>query len=607
MSAENDEAPERLSGTVSLYNKYRPKRFSELVGQDDIAETIRVSIAKGGFPHAIMLSGPRGCGKTTTARIIASALNCPNGSNGEPCAECDICLAIQNGDFPGSVHELNAADNRGINDMRELIANINLAPQTKFKVYILDECHQLTAEASSLLLKYLEQPPLDNIVFILATTDIDKVLDTILSRTVVQTFRLLDKTSLTSLVKSVAKKEGMELSEEEVKLVVSNGRGSARDTLSQLQIYRMGGKLSDNSEASELIPRIIKAAVSRNLADALVAIAEAEKEKYLNARLVAEELLVFYRDALLYQTHPDLVMVYNDLDKILARAASENADHTLIRNMEIISECLSKMRTSGSARVALEGCIARIIVDPAGDQYSGLVEMIRRLQLNVTSLKNGFSDLASKIGVESTISDDIWAASADSKSVDNFPGEGTETPVRRRRRGDAPRRRKIAEEDAQEDEQTKSADPEPEEEERPRRRRRSDSAPRHRRRSEDIEGEQEDSEDESKMKTQEESENDQVEESSVEDDDEPEEASESDQDSAKQSTMEEDTARFAGKFEEAIETLSGRAKILVLEGDWGVRDGKFIIKTERRLPKTSQDKLLAKLGDDTIFEVNTEE
>ena len=177
--------------TQSLYRRYRPRRFSEVKGQDHVVRALRTSVAEGREGQAYLFSGPRGTGKTTSARILAKVLNCENPQDGEPCCECESCLAVERG-VSYDVHELDAASNNGVDAMRDLIEKASLGTPGRHKVYILDEVHMLSGAAEAALLKTLEEPP-PHVVFVLATTDPQKMSDTIRSRTQHLQFHLLPR------------------------------------------------------------------------------------------------------------------------------------------------------------------------------------------------------------------------------------------------------------------------------------------------------------------------------------------------------------------------------------------------------------------------------
>src|SRR5579862_1465390 len=216
----------------SLYRRYRPQRFDEVRGQDHVTLALRNAVRDGKVAHAYLFSGPRGTGKTSTARILAKALNCAAPVDGEPCSRCDSCLAIARG-ASFDVHELDAASNNGVEAMRELVARAALSTPGRWKVYIVDEVHMLSTAASNALLKTLEEPP-GHVVFVLATTDPQKVLPTIRSRTQHFEFHLLPPGLLGDLLGDVSADAGLELPEGAIDVAVRRGRGSARDALSVL-------------------------------------------------------------------------------------------------------------------------------------------------------------------------------------------------------------------------------------------------------------------------------------------------------------------------------------------------------------------------------------
>src|SRR3954462_205659 len=231
----------------SLYRRYRPQRFSEVRGQDHVTRALQNAVREGRVAHAYMFSRPRGTGKTSTARILAKALNCTNPQGGEPCCECESCIQVQRG-ASLDVVELDAASNRKLDEMRDLLSRVALGTPGRWKVYIIDEVHQLTADASSALLKTLEEPP-GHVIFVLATTDPQKVLPTIRSRTQHFEVHLLPASDLESLVDDIVADAGLELSPEGRTYVLRAGAGSARDTLSALDRVVAAGGVPDSVDA----------------------------------------------------------------------------------------------------------------------------------------------------------------------------------------------------------------------------------------------------------------------------------------------------------------------------------------------------------------------
>ncbi|MFZ0664325.1 MAG: DNA polymerase III subunit gamma/tau, partial [Acidimicrobiales bacterium] len=223
----------------SLYRRFRPQRFSEVLGQEFVSLALQNAVREERVGHAYLFSGPRGTGKTSTARILAKALNCANPVDGEPCGVCPSCIEIAAGSSL-DVHELDAASNNGVEAMRDLVSRAALGTPGRWKVYIVDEVHMLSAAASNALLKTLEEPP-GHVIFVLATTDPQKVLPTIRSRTQHYEFRLIGPDVLQSLLENVSSKAGLELPEHAVEAAVRRGKGSARDALSVLDQVAAAG------------------------------------------------------------------------------------------------------------------------------------------------------------------------------------------------------------------------------------------------------------------------------------------------------------------------------------------------------------------------------
>lgn len=223
----------------TLYRKYRSQRFAELVGQEMAVRVLRNSLQRGRISHAYLMCGPRGTGKTSVARIFAKALNCPNASEGDCCGVCDVCTAIAQGTAVDVV-EMDAASNRGIDDVRELAARVQRGPLSfQRKVYIIDEVHMITKEGFNALLKTLEEPP-PHVVFCLCTTDPGKLPVTILSRCIRLDFQRIALPALAAHLRYIAAAEGMELTEEAALRLAALGEGSARDAISlldQLTVY----------------------------------------------------------------------------------------------------------------------------------------------------------------------------------------------------------------------------------------------------------------------------------------------------------------------------------------------------------------------------------
>lgn len=228
---------------ITLYRKYRPKDFSEVYGEEGIIRAIKNGLRENKMPHAYLFCGPRGVGKTTTARLIAKGLNCiTNGITDNPCNKCDVCREIDAGTFFDLI-EIDAASNRGIDEIRDLKDKINYQPvKGRKKVYIIDEVHMLTKEAFNALLKTLEEPPA-HVLFILATTEPDKILDTIISRCQRYDFSAMTVEDMSARISQIADKEGITIDNESMKLIYEKSGGSMRDAVSVFEkvvSYSMG-------------------------------------------------------------------------------------------------------------------------------------------------------------------------------------------------------------------------------------------------------------------------------------------------------------------------------------------------------------------------------
>src|SRR5688500_5028448 len=278
-------------GYQALYRRYRSKRFGELRGQDHVVRALRTAVAEDRVGHAYLFSGPRGTGKTSTARILAKALNCEDLQGGEPCGVCASCVAMQAG-TSYDLQELDAASNNKVEDVRALIERVALGSPGRTKVYILDEVHMLSAGASNALLKTLEEPP-DHVVFVLATTDPQKVLPTIRSRTQHFEFHLLPAAELDEHVRWIIADAGLDVAAEAVDDIVRAGAGSARDALSALDQVAVGGTADRGSEVDDLLTALLDRDTGRSLAAVAAAVTAGRDPKVLATDLVSRLRDVF--------------------------------------------------------------------------------------------------------------------------------------------------------------------------------------------------------------------------------------------------------------------------------------------------------------------------
>jgi len=240
--------------SLVLYRKYRPQRFSEIIGQEHIVRTLTNAISSDMVSHAYLFSGPRGTGKTTIARLLAKSLNCQNRKEGEfePCNQCTSCREITEGNSLDLI-EIDAASHRGIDEIRELRDGIKFAPtRSKYKVFIIDECHQLSKDAANALLKTLEEPP-PHAIFILATTEVHKMIPTILSRCQRFDFRKLTVPEIVKKLETISKKEKVKIEKAALELIAFNSAGSIRDAESLLdQIFTFAGEVKGTIKSEDI-------------------------------------------------------------------------------------------------------------------------------------------------------------------------------------------------------------------------------------------------------------------------------------------------------------------------------------------------------------------
>lgn len=358
----------------SLYRRYRPRRFSEVRGQQHLVDALRNAVVEDRLGHAYLFSGPRGTGKTSTARILAKVLNCEAPIDGEPCCECASCLSIEAGNS-FDVHELDAASNNGVDAIRELIARAALGTPGRTKVYILDEVHMLSTAASNALLKTLEEPP-DHVVFVLATTDPQKVLPTIRSRTQHFEVTLLSAADLEGLVDHVVADAGLELSPEGRAHVLRAGAGSARDTLSALdRVVAAGGVPAGDDAVDELV----EALCDRDTGRALIAV-EGALARGRNPRVLGESLISQLRDVFLAAVGADLSRLTDtDRARVTDQAGRLGAVGAT-RALETLGDAFVGIQDALDPRIPLEVALVRLTRADADTSLASLADRITRLE-----------------------------------------------------------------------------------------------------------------------------------------------------------------------------------------------------------------------------------
>jgi DNA polymerase-3 subunit gamma/tau len=381
--------------SVALYRKYRPATFAEVVGQEHVTEPLSTALAAGRINHAYLFSGPRGCGKTSSARILARSLNCEQGPTPTPCGVCDSCVALApNGPGNMDVTELDAASHGGVDDTRELRDRAFYAPaQSRYRIFIVDEAHMVTTAGFNALLKIVEEPP-EHLIFVFATTEPEKVLPTIRSRTHHYPFRLLAPRTMRSLLERICAQEDVTVDDAVYPLVIRAGGGSPRDTLSVLDQLLAGadGNQVEYRRALALLGATDVAliddavdALAAGDAAALFGAVEAVIDAGHDPRRFATDLLDRFRDLIVLQSVPDaaargVVDAPEDVLERMRDQATRVGTATLTRYAEVVHAGLGEMRGATAPRLLLEVVCARLLLPSASDTESALLQRVERIE-----------------------------------------------------------------------------------------------------------------------------------------------------------------------------------------------------------------------------------
>ncbi|HKX69279.1 MAG TPA: DNA polymerase III subunit gamma and tau, partial [Intrasporangium sp.] len=378
---------------TALYRRYRPERFADVIGQEHVTEPLMQALRTGRVGHAYLFSGPRGCGKTTSARILARCLNCEQGPTPEPCGECESCVALARGG-PGSVDviEIDAASHGGVDDARDLRERASYGPaQSRYKIYIIDEAHMVTPQGFNALLKIVEEPP-EHVKFVFATTEPEKVIGTIRSRTHHYPFRLVPPAKLTAYMERLLEQEGVSVAPGVLSFVVRAGGGSVRDSLSVLdQLIAGSGPegLTYESAVSllgftdgELLDATIDALAA---GDGAATFRQVDKviESGHDPRRFIEDLLERLRDLIIVAavSEPGQVLrgvPEDQLERMRVQQAAFGPG-ALSRAADIVNTGLTEMTGATAPRMQLELICARILL-PAASGEQGYAARLDRLE-----------------------------------------------------------------------------------------------------------------------------------------------------------------------------------------------------------------------------------
>jgi DNA polymerase III subunit gamma/tau len=387
--------------SLALYRKYRPATFAEVRGQEHVTEPLRQALRSGRINHAYLFSGPRGCGKTSSARILARSLNCVNGPTPDPCGVCDSCVALAPSG-PGSIDviEIDAASHGGVDDARDLREHAFYAPVAgRYKIYIIDEAHMVTQQGFNALLKLVEEPP-PHLKFIFATTEPDKVIPTIRSRTHHYPFRLMAPSVMRDLTEEILNSEHVTFDPAVLPLVVRAGSGSARDTLSILDQLLAG---SDESgiryDRAVALLGYTDASLLDEIVDAFAAADGAAVFRAVNRviegghepRRFATDMLDRFRDLIVLASVPDaistgLLDVPPDRAEALRGQAERYGLASLTRAADLVATGLDQMRGATSPRLLLELMCAQVLLPAAASDERSLLARLERLEAGTAAV-----------------------------------------------------------------------------------------------------------------------------------------------------------------------------------------------------------------------------
>ncbi len=413
------------SNYVVVARRYRPQRFSELVGQEHVARALAGAITSGRVGHAYLFTGARGVGKTSAARILAKALNCERGPTPEPCNECDLCQSVSRGDDV-DVLEIDGASNRGIDEIRQLRQNVNVRPsRARYKIYIIDEVHMLTREAFNALLKTLEEPP-EHVKFIFCTTEPEKVPITVISRCQRFDFAGIQSRSIAERLRQIVETEGLEAEDEALEILARRAGGSMRDSQSLLeQLLAFGGQKITAADVHRMLGTAAQGRlttllehIARRDGAAAIGTLDAALAEGVDVGQLLDQLLGYLRDAMILSVGGPAELLLNTSpseEPVVKALAGQLGVETVLAMMQIVDQALARMRVSTYRRTLAELAVVRMCS----------LENLQDISLAIRQMAGGTAKLQA-----------VGVSSAPGQSVRPPPPSAPSSPVPVRSRSD---------------------------------------------------------------------------------------------------------------------------------------------------------------------------
>lgn len=380
----------------ALYRKYRPRFFRDVAGQEHITSVLSKEVSEKTFGHAYLFTGSRGIGKTTCAKILAKAVNCPFEKDGEPCGECEICRGIDEGSLL-DITEMDAASNRNIDDIRDLRSEANFTPAVaKYRVYIIDEAHMLTKEAANALLKIMEEPP-EHVIFILATTEVNRLPATILSRCMRFDYRRMSPDVIAERVKFVCKMEHIEIEDDGALLIGKLADGGMRDALSLLDICRSSGEVITADTVSrcaglagrEYLFELTDEISQRDISAVLKTV-DKLYEGSADVSRICDELISHFRNLMIVSCAKEASEILKIMPNEMLRIEKQTkafSQAEIFRVVSVLQDTLVKMSKSASKRLEFELALVKLCSPELTQSQEALIARIEKLEKEIVLLK----------------------------------------------------------------------------------------------------------------------------------------------------------------------------------------------------------------------------